>query len=143
LRRFDGGKNNGDDGASVRSVALANDVGSVAAARHFVQAQVAEQGFDHDAAMLLTSELVANVIRHAHSDITVWVSTEPCLHVGVQDGAAATEAFREILFSTSTEVPVTARGGRGLPLVGLLASRFGLDDASEGGKIVWFELDAG
>jgi anti-sigma regulatory factor (Ser/Thr protein kinase) len=120
---------------------LANDVRSVAAARQFVHDEIAGRGFDHDAALLLTSELVANVIRHANSDVTIRVDVERCLHVGVQDGAAATDAFREILFSANNVVPVAVRGGRGLPLVRLLADRFGLEDAPGEGKIVWFELD--
>ena len=93
--------------------------------------------------MLLTSELVANVVRHAQTDLTVAVQFDEYVRIEVHDGAAATEAFRELLAGAPTSVPAESPGGRGLGLVRGLASRFGLADEPGvwNAKIVWFELD--
>lgn len=90
--------------------------------------------------MLLTSELVTNVIRHAHTAVTVAVEPGPPFRVEVHDGVAATEAFRDLIARKPPPAPHTASSGRGLSLLHDLAARFGLDDDPDGGKVVWFEL---
>jgi anti-sigma regulatory factor (Ser/Thr protein kinase) len=130
-------------GGSVESITLVPDPRSIGAARRFVQSQLDAQEIEASVAVLLTSELVTNVVQHARTPLTLVVRVESSVRVEVHDGVAATRAFREILARPPTNVPATSPGGRGLGLVSSLATRFGLDDEpGDGqGKIVWFELD--
>jgi len=129
----------------MESIRLGPEVASVPLARHFVQEFLNELGLETAIAVLLTSELVSNVVRHARTDFTVTLAFDECLRVEVHDGEAATETFREILNAAPApaDVPVTSPGRRGLPLLRHLATRFGLADERGiwDGKIVWFELD--
>lgn len=81
---------------------------------------------------LLVSELVTNAIVHAHSAPRVEVAlTREVIRVTVHDDDPTLPSAR---------VPDLDRpGGRGLHLVGSLASRWGASP-SDGGKVVWFEL---
>jgi anti-sigma regulatory factor (Ser/Thr protein kinase) len=112
-------------------------------ARVFVADRFVERDLDPSLAVLLTSELVANVVRHAGTDLTVAIEFDESVRIEVHDGAAATEAFRDILAAASTSVPVASPGGRGLGLVRMMSSGFGLAEEPGiwNGKIVWFELD--
>jgi anti-sigma regulatory factor (Ser/Thr protein kinase) len=127
----------------VESIALAAEPVSVGMARRFVSDLFVDRRLDPSLAVLLTSELVANVVRHAGTDLTVAIDFDEVVRIEVHDGAAATEAFREMLGSAPTSVPAGVPGGRGLGLVRMMASRFGLADEPGilNGKIVWFELD--
>jgi anti-sigma regulatory factor (Ser/Thr protein kinase) len=127
----------------VESIALAAEPASVGVARRFVSSRFDDRHLDPSLAVLLTSELVANVIRHARTDLTVALEFDECVRIEVHDGAAATEAFRELVMSAPTSVPAESPGGRGLGMVRALASRFGLAEEPGvwNGKIVWFELD--
>jgi anti-sigma regulatory factor (Ser/Thr protein kinase) len=82
---------------------------------------------------LLTDELVANVVRHVGSPMTVRATSEGgMIRVEVDD--------------PSTEPPLLQRPesdgarGRGILLVDALATRWGTDIRSDG-KTVWFEID--
>jgi anti-sigma regulatory factor (Ser/Thr protein kinase) len=110
---------------------------SAAVARRFIGTMVALWDCDdpEQLAVLLTSEIVANAVRHAHRDIRVDV---------VADNAA-------VRVSTTDDdprmprlmiVPRGATSGRGLFLVDALASAWGVDP-SPPGKTVWFELRPG
>jgi hypothetical protein len=84
---------------------------------------------------LLTDELVANVVEHVHTSMTVRAIWYPrALRVEVDD--------------PSTDAPGLLHpgpfdfGGRGLLLVDKLSDRWGTEFRS-GGKTVWFELDVG
>ena len=90
--------------------------------------------------MLLTSELVTNVVLHAQTDIGLEVTIGPPFRVEIHDGVAATVAFREMIAEPPPAVDVTAVGGRGIGLMHHLAVRLGLNDDPDGGKVVWFEL---
>jgi DNA primase len=68
------------------------------------------------------------------------VRAGPPVRVEVSDGIAATDRFRDLLNAAGPMPALSASGGRGLPLLRLLASRVGLDDEPRGGKVVWFEL---
>jgi anti-sigma regulatory factor (Ser/Thr protein kinase) len=127
----------------VESIALAAEPASVGTARRFVSDLLVDRHLDPSRAVLLTSELVANVVRHARTDLTAAIQFDEAVRVEVHDGAAATEAFRELLVAAPTADPATLPGGRGLDLVRMMASRFGLADEPGiwNGKIVWFELD--
>ncbi|WP_324277893.1 SpoIIE family protein phosphatase [Blastococcus brunescens] len=88
-------------------------------------------------AVLLVSELVTNVVRHAGGhDFVVEIQAFPDegrLWVGVTD----TEAGLPVLLTP----PVTAEGGRGMQLVSTLADRWGARRRRHAvEKTVWFEL---
>lgn len=93
---------------------------------------------DVDPVLLMTSELVTNVVLHANTDVTVSITRGPPVRVEVRDGAAATEAFRELIGASVMPGP-SSTGGRGLAMVSALATKVGLDDDPGGGKAVWFE----
>lgn len=122
------------------SISLAGDAASVGLARRFVANSVAQWINDPADTVLATSELVANVVTHADTAVTVTVRHGPPIRVEVHDGVAATAAFRELVRAAEMP-PATAPRGRGMALVRAVASRVGLDDDPGGGKVVWFEVD--
>jgi anti-sigma regulatory factor (Ser/Thr protein kinase) len=122
----------------VERIRLPPEARSVAAARRFVAALISDVVDRPHDVVLMTSELVANVVRHARTDVTVAVDLGPPTRVEVRDGAAATDAFRDMV-RRPTPVLLSASGGRGLGIVHDLATRIGLDDDPEGGKVIWFE----
>lgn len=83
-------------------------------------------------AVLLTSELVSNVILHARTEFQLEVRADHGVRVVVRD--------------ESSDPPVVQQpgpdetGGRGLLLVHTLATRWGYEMTARG-KAVWFELD--
>lgn len=83
-------------------------------------------------AVLLTSELVTNVVVHATTPFRLDVVAQgPVVRVAVSDGA---DGVAEAVHPEDAE-----EHGRGLQLVDALASRWGTDGLV-GGKRVWFEL---
>ena len=109
---------------------FACDRGSARFARRFVAGRLDGHPSVGDAE-LLTSELVTNVVLHAHSSGAVVVSVaHGCLRVEVTDRSMAVPLMRE----------PTEDGGRGLRLVEMLADRWGVAP-DVGGKAVWFEID--
>ena len=99
-------------------------------ARDFVGTWVEPEVVD-DLSLLVT-EVVANAIRHAGSDIR--------LEMSMSHGVVRVEVF-----DGSSELPVlrhpapSSDSGRGLRLVDALASRWGSRRQLDG-KVVWFEL---
>lgn len=87
-----------------------------------------------DVAALLTSELVANAVVHAHSPAVVVLSrSENTLRVDVidlGDSMLVVERDRQL-----------GDGGRGLPLVDALSNSWGVTPLVLG-KSVWFTLQA-
>lgn len=85
-------------------------------------------------ATLIVSELVANVVDHAHTMMTLTVAHRGShLHLAVHDGASAPSVAR-----TSAGGAVALRG-RGLLLVQGTAATWGCDREGDG-KIVWATL---
>ena len=123
-----------------RSITLPAEPGSVKRARDFVARAVADHVVDPAEVLLMTSELVTNVVGHVGSAVTITVRDGPVVRIEVHNHEAATEAFRDLLHN-SPRPAHTSPTGRGLGLVRSLASRFGLDDDSGGGKVVWFEWE--
>jgi anti-sigma regulatory factor (Ser/Thr protein kinase) len=105
----------------------------VGMARAFVRAHAGALADDDvETLMLLTSELVTNVVIHARSDLRVGVTlTSAAVVVTVYD-----------LDLGRREVPtsVPREGGRGLVLVEALASAWAVHHHRSGGKTVWFRL---
>jgi len=69
---------------------LPADLGSISEARAFVAQAVEGVVDDPDPVLLMTSELVTNVVLHANTDVTVSITRGPPVRVEVHDGAAAT-----------------------------------------------------
>jgi anti-sigma regulatory factor (Ser/Thr protein kinase) len=123
------------------STTLPASTSSIGQARRFVAAQLSDDMDDTTDVLLMTSELVANVISHAHTDVTVTVHSGPPVRVEVHDGLAATETFRDLLTAPHAMPAPSQEAGRGVAIVRALASRVGLDDDANGGKVVWFEIE--
>jgi anti-sigma regulatory factor (Ser/Thr protein kinase) len=86
-----------------------------------------------DDAVLLTDELVSNAVQHASGAIEVVVIVDhDRIRVTVSDDSQEPPVKKEISPDSTS--------GRGLLLVDLIASRWGVTPTAAGGKDVWFEL---
>lgn len=117
---------------------LPTESSSAAAARRFAERSgCREHGLDLlDDAMLLISELVTNSVLHGGPPIVLAIECDGAgLHVRVRDGGPT--------MPTPRTVDEGAESGRGMSLVDLLSSTWGVEpvaDAHGPGKEVWFEL---
>ncbi len=124
-------------------ITLAAQPASVSAARRFVRTLLEEEaGRVAEDAVLVVSELVANAVLHAGGPVSVAVTYDEAppgrVRLEVGDGSPVLPSVRSYGAGAST--------GRGLALVAMLASRWGVERAAGSGKIVWAELvgaDAG
>jgi anti-sigma regulatory factor (Ser/Thr protein kinase) len=126
----------------VEAVTLPADASTPGTARRMVREALAD--VDPAAAatvLLMVTELVTNVVRHAKTEVVVSIDVGPPIRVEVHDGVAATDAFREMIRTRPRSADPHAPGGRGLALVHDMASRIGIADDPRAGKVVWFELD--
>ena len=107
---------------------------SIPMARRYVLERINGCPVDRDIALLLTSELVTNAIRHARTRFVVDVdtSTRGVLRVSVTDDSSVRPQV--------VVAPPEAQSGRGLFFVDQYAATWGVDDTPEGGKRVWFAL---
>lgn len=89
-------------------------------------------GAQLDDALLLTSELVTNVVRHAPEtvgQIDLGISADPVLTISVTQGGGFPDEMG----------PSGSLGGMGLRIVDAVSSRWGF--SSDGDSLVmWFEL---
>lgn len=121
------------------TIKLAASTQSVASARRFVRANVPGD-VEIDDLVLVTSELVSNVVEHARTEVTVTVEVRAeTVRVLVQDGSAATQTFRELVAAPPAPVPTSSLRGRGLATAKALTTSFGLTDVDDG-KVLWFEV---
>ena len=106
---------------------------SVRAARSFVGSVVNGPEEVRDRALLLTSELATNVVRHAATDFEVILRplSDTTARVWVKDHSTNAPVI--------CERPVDGEDGRGMTLVAALASAWGVDRRPDG-KAVWFDL---
>lgn len=108
---------------------------SVRSARRFVVEAMSRDGVNQeqrDVVELAVSELATNAVRHARTAFTVEVGIDDDLvRVAVRDAGAG----GPIPLETSPD----AAEGRGLLVVGWLASEWGVDYHRRG-KTVWFKL---
>lgn len=117
------------------SIELEHDPRSVPRARAFVRDVLRKTGAHalYDDAALLVSELVTNAITHANSGCRLHLSLTPSvLRLAVIDEGDGTPEPQ--IHDESME------HGRGLHLVGAIASAWGIDTWADVGKIVWAEL---
>ena len=122
-------------------IRLANEAGAARLVRRFVARQLGSLPFcaPHivDVAELLASELVTNVVRHTDTSVMV-VSLSlhaSTLRLAVQDDSRQRPTRRAV--NDDDE------GGRGLLLIELLATDWGVEDIADGGKAVWTLLEMG
>jgi len=117
------------------AVQLPNDGTAPGLARRFLRSAVCapHQAGVLDEAELLTSELVTNAVRYGAPPMIVRVTCDRSrgLVVAVTDGSTQPPAPRQAASDDDS--------GRGLQLVDLLSSDWGVQ-ASSAGKTVWFEL---
>lgn len=109
---------------------------SVPVARHVTLDVLRSWGSPHDLddAALLVSELVSNVVDHAHAETALTLELSLAgdwLRISVADGSAVRPVVRELQKDRPR--------GRGLQLVEAIADRWGVED-HHGGKRIWFEL---
>ena len=84
-------------------------------------------------ALLLTSELVSNVVLHAATPFELEVGNDGSrVRIVVRDGSSKPPVVHDPAPDET--------GGRGLLLVHTLATRWGYE-ATKQGKAVWFELE--
>jgi anti-sigma regulatory factor (Ser/Thr protein kinase) len=113
-----------------------HDPSSVSKARRYVTERLTEHGETAvlDAARLVVSELVTNAVRHARVDFDlVLARVGDQVLVQVRDTAPGRpQVQRKSLDSVD---------GRGLALVEMVSSDWGVTDAGDGSKWVWAVLD--
>jgi anti-sigma regulatory factor (Ser/Thr protein kinase) len=118
-----------------RQISLTADPGAAAEARSQVRAALRGWGdlFDPTVAVLLTSELVTNAIRHETGDTVQLVITCDCgeLRVEVHDSSWSAPV--------PTDAPADAETGRGLMLVASMSADWGFY-RTPAGKAVYFTL---
>ena len=123
------------DGEDVEVAHFGAEGTSAGAARRFVSATLAAWGVEalEDAATLLASELVSNVVLHAGTDLDI-VLRRPHgrVRIEVHD--------RDHRLPIRKHYSVTSTTGRGLGMLEDLAQDWGAE-ATAAGKVVWFELD--
>lgn len=89
-----------------------------------------------DTVALLVSELVTNAVVHAETRCEVRIRTENGgVRVEVSDDS-------EVLPHAVENPDPLATSGRGLALVDALADASGAEPRPEGGKTMWFRVDA-
>lgn len=118
-----------------RDLHLPEHLSSVTQARHFVRDVLL--GWDLETlvedAQLGTSELVANAIRHAGTDLVLTIRVDGLVTIAIQDGQP--ELRRPVIADSE----VLAENGRGLHIVAAIAHDWGITTAANG-KVVWFNL---
>jgi anti-sigma regulatory factor (Ser/Thr protein kinase) len=83
--------------------------------------------------VLVISELVTNAVQHGGPPVRCRVTVaDDQVHVEVRDHGA--------LLPRESEVPPTSMRGRGLTIVGRVASRWGVVEHPDGGKTVWADV---
>jgi anti-sigma regulatory factor (Ser/Thr protein kinase) len=118
------------------SIELPPEPRSAGAARHFVEGELRDcvSADLAEIAVLLTSELVTNVIVHARTTLRLDLDVEDSnVRVAVADDVVRSPALRRTHDARLT--------GRGINLVEALSTQWGVDPTPPG-KTVWFELSA-
>lgn len=89
-----------------------------------------------ESAALMTSEVVTNAMVHGKGDVVLSVDTGR-LVVHVEVGDDEPHHPRVTVPAADDDLP---DGGRGMHIVDLLSSAWGVRDRVGGGKHVWFEV---
>lgn len=107
------------------------EASSAVRARAFVNACLADQGVISPDCELVVSELMANVVQHARTPVTVRLVVDTTLRVEVHDGNSIVPAMAEAAGDVES--------GRGLFIIEALSSAWGISPTTDG-KCVWVEL---
>ncbi len=111
---------------------LAPEPANVAVARRFVLEQVPQaDASSRDYLSLLTSELATNVVVHARTQMRV---------VLLLAGGEAVVGIHDLDLGRREIVTHERDGGRGLKIIGAVASAHGQTGYATGGKVMWFRL---
>jgi anti-sigma regulatory factor (Ser/Thr protein kinase) len=113
---------------------LPAEAGSARAARHFVTRTLRDWDIANveDSVVLLVSELVTNAVLHARSALVLLLDrTDTHLRVAVRDRSPVLPQQRRYRLDAAT--------GRGLGLVDLMSSDWGVVAESDG-KEIWFTV---
>jgi anti-sigma regulatory factor (Ser/Thr protein kinase)/sulfur carrier protein ThiS len=116
---------------------LSQQARSVPDGRSFVTNLLAGWGLDSyiEPVRLVTSELVANSVRHVRGSCAVELTChEDVVRVAVADSDSALPTIQAL--SPASEC------GRGLHLVSAFSSAWGVESLNDGGKVVWAELES-
>jgi anti-sigma regulatory factor (Ser/Thr protein kinase) len=102
------------------------------AAREVLEAWQVPESYVDDA-LLVVSELVANVVRHAHTVSTLELDlTDGRLRVALADGSSTAPRLRH--------AHASSEDGRGMGILAALSDRWGIE-LHVGGKRVWWEVE--
>lgn len=120
---------------------------SASEARRLTTTALTEWGLAElvDTAQLLVSELVTNVVLHAHTEITFTLAVaETAMEAGVADREPRPPRVRHATPPSPDEEGVAwlSSHGRGMFLVDQLADEWGVQEFTDG-KQIWFRLAAG
>jgi anti-sigma regulatory factor (Ser/Thr protein kinase) len=119
------------DGASCQ---FDPEIRAVGAARRFAFEIARQWGAAPHDIVLVVSELAANAVVHGHTPFTVSLSRH--------GRTVSIEVFDEHAGpARRSTVSTEAQSGRGLVIVDRVATNWGSRPLSEGGKVVWAELD--
>jgi anti-sigma regulatory factor (Ser/Thr protein kinase) len=107
---------------------------SVAAARHFTTQALTDSPADAtEAVELMVSELATNAIEHVMTSFFLTIHTTPQeIRIEVTDYGPGTPAIRH--------ARADALRGRGLQIVDMLSTHWGVTQISDAAKTVWFTL---
>jgi anti-sigma regulatory factor (Ser/Thr protein kinase) len=116
-------------------IGLAGDPTSAREARAFVRMAMEGRVSDEtlEDLLLLASEMVSNVIRHARTPLTVSVEAHRTfVLITVTDGA--------VPFDAGPPPAIDAESGRGMGIIASISRRWGVGDTPVG-KSIWAEVD--
>jgi anti-sigma regulatory factor (Ser/Thr protein kinase) len=105
---------------------------SASAARSFVAGHLVQHGLAHlvEPVRLVASELATNAVLHAHTAFTVTLEANRTqVRLTVRDDSRSLPARRA--------PQVMDASGRGLEIVAVVSSEWGVDADSSGSKAVW------
>lgn len=105
---------------------------AVGAARRFVRSRLGGTGRRLDDVLLVTSELSANAVHHAHTSFALELTIDSdAVRIGVRDASA--------LLPKLQPMTGTSESGRGIATVAALSSAWGVEPHAVG-KTVWATL---
>jgi anti-sigma regulatory factor (Ser/Thr protein kinase) len=121
------------------AIRLEADLGSAAVARRSVEWFAKELDVDPAVALLITTELVTNAVRHGGNPIVLHLRYQhDSLFVEVSDGDRGESGHLDV-----EARPDGDGGGLGLLLVEQLSRDWGVRQSLGGWKTVWAEIDCG